>query len=213
MWEKEYKKERFYWGLKPESGLKEVFKYAPMGVALDIGAGEGRNSIFLAKNGFKIEAIDNNKEGLKKCKKLAQRYNLPLKIKVGDIRKFKFLQNKYSLIVAIASLDFLKFSEIEKIVSQIKKSLKKEGVLYLVVFSIKDPAFRKCKRNLKELEKNTFYLSKFKMSRHFFEKKELLSLLRNLRIIKLQEEKIKESHKEKGHFHQIIKIIAKKQES
>lgn len=42
MWEKQYKKGRFYWGLKSESELKEVLKYAPKDVVLDIGAGEGK---------------------------------------------------------------------------------------------------------------------------------------------------------------------------
>jgi len=210
MWNKEYKKEKFYWGTKPEVGLKEVLRYAPKGIALDIGAGEGRNSIFLAKNGFRVEAIDKNEEGLKKCKKLAQRYNLRLKTKIANVRKFKFVRNKYSLIVAVASLDFLKFSEIKKIFLQIKKSLKKEGVFYLIVFSIKDPAFQKCKKKLKMIEKNTFYLPKFKTSRHFFEKKELLNLLRNLKIVKLKEEKIREKHKKRIHFHHLIKVIAKK---
>lgn len=210
MWMEEYKKKKFYWGLKPESGLKEVLKYTPKGVALDIGAGEGRNSIFLAENGFRVEAIDKNKKWLEKCKRLAQKYNLRLKIKVVDVRKFKFEENKYSLIIAIDSLDFLKLSEIKKIISKIKKALKKGGILYLVVFPTKDPAFQKCKKNLTMVEKNTFYSPKLKTFRHFFEKKELLNLLRGLKIIKLQEEKIKEKHKEKEHFHQIIKVIAKK---
>lgn len=215
MWNGKYKKEGFYWGIKPEAGLKEVLKYAQKGAALDIGAGEGRNSVFLAKNGFEVEAIDKDKKELEKCKKLAKKYKLltRIKTKVADVRRFRFARNKYSLVVAIASLDFLKFSEIKKIVSQIKKSLKKEGVFYLVVFSKKDPAFRKCVRNLKAVEKNTFYIPKFKTFRHFFGKKELLNLLRGLKIIKLKEEKIREKHKEKIHFHQIIRVITKKQES
>lgn len=210
MWGKKYKKEKFYWGLKPEVGLKEVLKYAPKGVALDIGASEGRNSVFLAKNGFEVEAIDKVKVGLKKCKEIAKRYKLLIKTKVMNVRKFKFTENKYSLVVAIDSLDFLKFSEIKKIVPQIKKSLKKRGILYLVVFSIKDPAFKNCKKNLKMIEYNTFYLPKFKTFRHFFEKKELLNLLQDFEIIKFKEKKVKETHKEKIHFHQLIKVIAKK---
>lgn len=213
MWAKEYKKKGFYWGSESEVGLKEVLKYAPKGVVLDIGAGEGRNSIFLAKNGFEVEAIDKIKEGLKKCEEIAKRYKLIIKTKVVDVRKFKFTKNKYSLVVAINSLDFLKFSEIKKIVAQIKKSLRGGGIFYLVVFSTKDPALKRCKKTLKMIEYNTFCLPKFKTFRHFFEKKELLSLLKNLEIIKLQEEKIREKHKEKEHFHQIIRVIVKKQES
>jgi len=214
IWQKEYKEKKFYWELKPEKGLKEVLKHTPQGIALDIGAGEGRNSIFLVKNGFEVEAIDKVKECLEKCKRLAKRDNLPIKTRVIDIRKFNFKKNKYTLIVAIASLDFLKVSEIKKIISKIKKSLKKEGVFYLLVFSTKDPAFKKCKRNLEEVERNTFYLSKFKTHRHFFEKKELLNLLKDFETTKVKEEKLKDIHNDKPYFHRVIKIIAiKKKEA
>jgi len=195
---------------KPVRGLKKVLKYAPKGVALDIGAGEGRNSMFLAKNGFEVEAIDKIKEGLEKCKKFAKRYNLPIRTRAIDIRKFKFEKNKYSLIIAIASLDFLKFSEAKKIVSKVKKSLKKKGVLYIVVFSTKDPAFKWCKKELKITEKNTFYLPKLKTHRHFFEVQEVLRLLKDFKILRIKEEKRKDVSHGKIHFHQIITVIAKK---
>ena len=211
MWQKEYKKEKFYWGLKPEEGLKEVIKYAPKGVALDIGAGEGRNSIFLAKNGFEVEAIDKVREGLEKCQKLAEKYNLPIKTKVVDVKKFKFEENKYSLVLDIVALDFLKFSEIKKIIPKIKKSLKRKGVFCIVVFSTKDPAFKKLKlKGLEINEKNTFYLPRLKTFRHFFEKKELFYLLKNFEIIKIKDKKIKDIYHDKPHFHQVIIAIVKK---
>lgn len=211
MWQKEYKKEKFYWGLKPWRGLKEVLKYAPRGRALDIGAGEGRNSIFLAENGFEIEAIDKLKEGLEKCKKFARKYNLPIKTEVVDIKKFNFKKNKYSLILSIVALDFLKFSEIRKIIPKIKKSLKKDGIFYLVVFSTKDLLFKEYKeKKMRMVEKNTFYLSRLNIFRHFFDKKELLNLLRDSKTIKIGEKKIKEVHGDEPHFHQIISVIAKK---
>ncbi len=115
MWQKEYRKRGFYWGLKPDKGLKKAIKYAPKGVALDIGAGEGRNSIFLAKNGFRVEAIDKHFDGLKKCKTIAENYSFKISVKTKDITKFNFPHNKYSLIVSVAAIDFLKKSEIEKI--------------------------------------------------------------------------------------------------
>lgn len=211
MWQKEYKKDKFYWGLKPEEGLIEAIQYAPAGIALDIGAGEGRNSIFLAKNGFKVEAIDTIKEGLEKCKKITGKYNLPIKTKVIDIRRFEFDKNKFSLILSIVTIDFLKFSEIKKIITQVKESLKRGGIFYLVVFSINDPAIKVCKKKSKVIEHNTFYIAKSKTFRHFFEKKELIDLLNDFKIIKLKKEKIKDSHGGRGtHFHNIIKVIAKK---
>ncbi len=90
MWRKEYKKREFYWGIKPDSILVKFLSKISKGKALDIGSGEGRNSIFLAQNGFKVESVDILKEGLDKCSDTAQKYNLPIITRCINIKNFKF---------------------------------------------------------------------------------------------------------------------------
>ncbi|MFH1551441.1 MAG: methyltransferase domain-containing protein [bacterium] len=118
MLEKEYKKKKVNKGLKPEKGLIKALKYTQKGIALDIGAGQGRNSIFLANYGFRVEAVDKDNKGLKKCKEYAKKHNLSIKTKAVDIKDFKFKKNKYSIIFSITGIDFLKFSEIKKIIKK-----------------------------------------------------------------------------------------------
>jgi len=211
MWQKEYKKEKFYWGTKPLPDLKEIIKISPRGIALDIGAGEGRNSIFLAKNGFEVEAIDKVREGLEKCQKLAEKYNLPIKTKVVDVKKFKFEENKYSLILSVNALDFLKLKEIKKLLKKIKYSLLGRGFFYLTVFTREDPLCKKyIKERVKMPERYTFFIYNFKTYHHFFEKEELLNLLKDFEVLKIEEKRIKEKHGGKTHFHHLIRIICKK---
>jgi len=62
--------------LKPNTTLEKFLPLIPKGRALDIGAGQGRNSIFLAKNGFEVEAIDLIPEGLKKMPGFCQEAQL-----------------------------------------------------------------------------------------------------------------------------------------
>jgi 2-polyprenyl-3-methyl-5-hydroxy-6-metoxy-1,4-benzoquinol methylase len=211
--QKENKKEKFHRRLSPEEGLKEVLKYVPKGKALDIGAGEGRNSIFLAKNGFEVEAIDIVAEGLKKCKNIARENNLSIKTKVIDIRKFNFKKQNYSLIISINAIDFLKSKEIKKIITKIKYSLLPKGVFYFVGFSTRDPLARRCReKKLKEIERNTFYLPKFKTLRHFFRKREILNLFKDFKILKIEEGKVIHIHNNRTHSHWIIRAIIKKEE-
>lgn len=211
MREKEYKTKEFYWGLAPHSLLVKFLPIVQRGKALDIGAGEGRNSIFLAKNGFEVEAIDINKEGLEKCKQIAKKYNLPITTKVIDIKSFSFEPRKYSLILSIATMDFLKKSEIEIIIKKIKKSLIEKGYVLLLVISNKDPLYQKIKElKLKEVEENTFYLPKYKTFRHFFTQKELKELFKDFKIIYLKQQKIKDIGHGEPHFHNVIGLLAQK---
>ena len=191
--------------------MKEVVKYAPKGEALDIGAGEGRNSLFLAEQGFKVTAIDIIPEGLIKLKELAKKLHLKVTTKVKDVRKFEFLPEKYSLIISIAAIDFLKKSEIEKLVKKIKKSLIRKGIVYFSVFSIKDPFFKKLKKfQFSEIEPNTFYLPKPNLYRHFFTTKEISGYFKDFQTIFLKERKIKDTSHDKPHFHWIIDFVGRK---
>jgi len=202
----------FYWGLRPSPVLKKFINMVPKGIALDIGAGEGRNSFFLAKNGFYVEALDKNSDGLEKCDNFAKENNLAISTKVCDIEDFEFPENKYSLIIAKNSLDFTKKSELDKLIKKIKKSLILDGFIYLSVFSEKDPAYQKIKKmGLEEVEKNTFYLPKYKTFRHFFALEELKEMFRNFEIIYLEETEIKDPGHGKipPHVHYTIEFVAK----
>jgi len=210
MLSKKYKENNSNYDPQPDRGLLEVIKLAPKGAVLDLGAGEGRNSIFLAKKGFKVEAIDRAREELAKCKEYAKQYKLPIKTGVVDIRKFNFLKNRYALILGITTLDFLKLSETKQIVSRIKDSLKKDGIFYLAVFSTRDPSFKISKKaGFKIIEKNTFYFPRIKSARHYFQKKELFSILKDFEIIKF-EEIYKKYIPKTAHFHNYFRIIAKR---
>ncbi|MDP2924569.1 MAG: methyltransferase domain-containing protein [Candidatus Omnitrophota bacterium] len=209
MWKKEYKQKKFYWGLKPDLLLVKFLKFIPKGAVLDIGAGEGRNSIFLAENNFRVEAIDKIAEGLIKCKNFAKQKNLSIKTKLCDIRKFDFKKNKHSLIIAVASLDFLKKSEIKKIIFKIKKSLQKEGIIYIVVFTTQDPVYKKLSETKKPIEINTFYSERLGCYRHFFAQNELKKIFKEFEILHYQEYLKKDAHPD-PHYHGLAEIIAKK---
>jgi 2-polyprenyl-3-methyl-5-hydroxy-6-metoxy-1,4-benzoquinol methylase len=197
-----------------ENVLVKFLDSIPKGTVLDIGAGKGYYSIFLAKNGFKVEAIDKSSKELKRCEDFAKKHNLPIKTRVCDIRKFDFKNNKYSLIIARASLDFLKKSEIEKIIEKIKKSLIPQGFIYFVVFSVKDPMYKKIKElKLKETEENTFYLPKYKTYRHFFTQKELKQMFKDFKVLHLKQKQIKDTGPIKPHFHNIIQLLAQKKKT
>jgi len=53
-----YKEQGLLWGMKPNPYVVKIPEIISSGNTLDIGVGEGRNAIFLAKRGFEVTGID-----------------------------------------------------------------------------------------------------------------------------------------------------------
>ena len=61
-WNEKHRKKRF--SAEPSLIVKKYCRSAPIGKALDIAAGNGRNAVFLANQGFDVEAVDISDQAL-----------------------------------------------------------------------------------------------------------------------------------------------------
>src|SRR5436309_13996826 len=100
----------FYYGLKP-SGELETFlneTHPPTGEALDLGCGEGRNSLLLAHYGYHVHAIDSSSQGIQKLEKYALSQSLNTIVgEVADVRTVHLTPTCYDAIVAVTILDHI----------------------------------------------------------------------------------------------------------
>ena len=70
-WNKRYATEEFVWTVDANRFLMaEVENLAP-GSALDLAAGEGRNAVWLAEQGWAVRAVDLSDVAIEKGKQLA----------------------------------------------------------------------------------------------------------------------------------------------
>ena len=72
---KKYKEQDCLWGLEPNKYVVQIPKIIKSGKVLDIGVGEGRNALFLAKQGFEVLGIDILKEAVNKFLKSAKNWS------------------------------------------------------------------------------------------------------------------------------------------
>lgn len=203
-----------YLHLRPFPLLKRISPQINKGAVLDIGAGNGRNVLYLAKNGFKIMAIDNHLQSIKQLKNLPSRLKSNFNIKKIDVRKFNFSTNKYDLILAIQSLIWMKKSDFSKIIKNIKKSLKIDGVAIISGFTIQDPSCLNLKSLRTPVEKNTFYSQSEKRFWQFLEHQELKKYFqKDFKILYYKEKLTKDKSHDKisyPHYHAIAEIAVKK---
>src|ERR1700681_2550844 len=79
--------------------LKSVQGKTP-GAALEIGMGQGRNTIATARLGWDVTGIDISDEGIRQALAEAKKQNVNIRAIVADADKFDYGNNRYDLIYA-----------------------------------------------------------------------------------------------------------------
>ena len=75
--------------------------------AVDMGCGEGMDSIFLAKMGFNVTAIDASRSAIKRARKWAKREKLAIDFLVADFAYLPIRDGIYNLSINIACLQMI----------------------------------------------------------------------------------------------------------
>lgn len=61
---------------EPAKTVQRLAELLPSGTVLDLGAGDGRNALYLAEKGFAVKAVDLAEAGIAKLKRLAKKRGL-----------------------------------------------------------------------------------------------------------------------------------------
>jgi SAM-dependent methyltransferase len=110
-------------GMEPSPILQDYWNFAPLGRALDIACGNGRNSLFLAEKGFVVDAVDISTVVINHLAGKNRNIN-PI---CADLDTWSLPKSRYDLIVNIRFLD-------RGLFPLIKEGLKPGGVLIFESF-------------------------------------------------------------------------------
>lgn len=134
MWDQRYSEEGFAYGAAPNDFIKEQFAHIPTGGrVLCLAEGEGRNAVFLAKQGYQVTAVDQSSVGLEKAQRLADENGVTITTVVADLAGYDLDSNVWDGIVSISAHVP---AELRKSVHQrAVSSLKKDGVFILEAYT------------------------------------------------------------------------------
>jgi 2-polyprenyl-3-methyl-5-hydroxy-6-metoxy-1,4-benzoquinol methylase len=183
-WDKRFGQKEFALGKEPNTFLRKHIRLLPKGKALDIAAGEGRNAVFLAQQGFEVDAVDISEKGLKKAQKLARKKGVKINTSLMDLDQYPIGKEQYDLI---ADFYFLK----RRLIPRIKKGLKKGGKVIFETYL---------------LEHKALGTGGPKQAKYFLKPNELIKLFRDFRILFYRERIFREGGKKKA----VASMIAQK---
>ncbi len=159
----------------------EFFKQQNLEKILDLGCGTGRHTLYLLKNGFKVYGCDASESALKIAKEIVKN----VKFKKCDMISLPYEDNYFDGILCHFVIQHGKIEQIKKAISEIYRVLKKDGILYLSVPSVKHPEYF----TGEEIEPNTkinINAIDGNVPHHYFIENEIRNLLNKFDIIKLK---------------------------
>ena len=116
--------------------LAENWKNKKFKNILDVGCGLGRNSIYLAKQGFELSGFDLSNHSVKQTIQKAKEQNVKLnKFVVADMLSFPIEDNSFDSILAMNVISHTDLDGFKKILAEIKRTLKPEGEAYFTLGS------------------------------------------------------------------------------
>lgn len=101
-WDERYSGAGFEWSVHPNQFVAAELAGLPPGRALDLAAGEGRNSVWLAGQGWSVTAVDFSRVGLEKGRKLAAARGVPegrVEWVVADLSEYTPAREAYHLVL------------------------------------------------------------------------------------------------------------------
>ena len=101
-WDERYSGTDFEWTTRPNQFVAAELAGLPPGWALDLAAGEGRNTVWLAERGWRVTAVDFSRVGLEKGRKLSAARGVDeaqVEWIVADLRDYEPERDFYDLVL------------------------------------------------------------------------------------------------------------------
>jgi tellurite methyltransferase len=94
VYDERYSRPGLYWGSHPTGLARDLVRIAdslsqPPRSLIDLGCGEGRDSIYFARRGYRVLGVDISSVGVRKAERRASRLGVNVSFEVDDMRTYR----------------------------------------------------------------------------------------------------------------------------
>jgi SAM-dependent methyltransferase len=151
-----YRETAGLFGPEPDEILKvHIGVMDRTGQVLDVGAGQGRNALFLAREGVSVDAVDPSAVAVEILSSVAKRENLPLRAHRCGFEDFD-PQVPYGAVLLLGLIPELPRDSIRLLLERIDKWTVAGGLAFATAFTTGDPAFAGHSAGWRTLGENSF---------------------------------------------------------
>lgn len=199
-------------GPEPEPILvKYQIAIDPARPVLDIGAGQGRHSLYLARRGFRVDAVDSSRVGIDTITAAAGAGQLPVTTHHCTIDRFRAGDGAYSAVLLFGLIQELPRESLPGLAQKIGRLLQAGGILFVTAFSTRDPACHIHAASWQEIGRHSFQ-NETGTVRTYLEPDEILDLFADYEVM-FHREALGPEHRHGGgplqrHFR--IEFVARK---
>lgn len=189
----------FEYPFKPDTLAIKAVPYLKKGKQLlDVGCGEGADSVFFAKRGFQVTALDSNKIYLNRLLAFINDQELTnISINHSDVIEYPYPENFYDVVNCLLVGCCMKRSDFEKLLLVLKRAVKKTGIIIMSLRNYLDPEFIEYVSTERMIEPNTFKKREDCCKiRYFIEKNRLREAFAGFKILYYYEGYAPDKYKE-----------------
>lgn len=100
-WDDRYRSRDLVWGAGPNRAFADAVAGLPVGRALDLACGEGRNAIWLAEHGWQVTAVDFSEVALERGRGLAAQRGVAVDFRNEDVRTWVPPRRAFDLVALL----------------------------------------------------------------------------------------------------------------
>jgi SAM-dependent methyltransferase len=129
-WDKRYAGAELLWSAEPNLFVERELASLPPGRALDLGAGEGRNSIWLASRGWTVTAVDFSKVALDRGAAIAAKSGVSVEWVQADLRHYEPEPASRDLVLVVY-LQLVK-QDLEHVLAAARSAVAPGGTVFVI---------------------------------------------------------------------------------